>query len=111
MIIMLLILFDLGRAVLDYSVLENAVREGTRYAIVQPGGGSNSAIQQQVEKSIYAISDFDPSAIVITHTSTTVSVQVHYVFKPILSGIMSAIGFSTLTINANSQMVLSPYAQ
>jgi len=112
LIFMLLVLFDLGRAVLDYSILNNAVREGTRFAIVQPGGD----IIKHVMDQISGISNFDPSLILINFSSDNngnkmVSISVSYAFKPILSGMLSAIGFSSLTINANSQMYLSPYAQ
>lgn len=34
--IMIMGLFDIGRAILYYAVLNSAVREGTRFAIVQP---------------------------------------------------------------------------
>jgi Flp pilus assembly protein TadG len=116
LIIMLLVLFDLGRAVLYYSVLENAVREGTRYAMVQPGGGSDANIREQIQKYIYGMGDLGSDQINIQRLTDSkgkkaIKISINYGFQPILSGVMSAIGFSSLTIHANSQMYLSPVAQ
>ena len=86
-------LFDLGRAVFYYAVLNTAVREGTRYAIVQPycdyksnpGDCSGSELDSYplncddalstaninicdtVRGKLFSIGDLSPSTITIDH--------------------------------------------
>jgi hypothetical protein len=86
-------LFDLGRGIFYYSVLNTAVREGTRFAIVQPhcdyksdpGNCSGSEVDtypldcndasstaninicNEVRGKLFSIGDLSPSTITIDH--------------------------------------------
>ena len=83
-------LFEIGRAVLYYSVLNTAVREGTRFAIVQPsrdyidGAGNNEgenttvscdtaastanlAICNEIQNKLFSIGELQNSTITIQH--------------------------------------------
>jgi hypothetical protein len=96
LILLLMGLFDLGRAVFYYAVLNTAVREGTRFAIVQSDcdyrvntgscdGGyletyplncddavsiGNINICNEIQNKLYDISELSSSVITIDHLST-----------------------------------------
>ena len=118
-ILLLTALFDLGRAVLASTTINEAAREGTRYASVQLAGSaaaSDSAIESKVRSYFYNIKDFnDNSTITITRTTTDpqkIKIHVKYIFNPVTPGIKSIIGKGkTLTLNAESEMLLAPYAR
>ena len=85
-------LVDLGRALFYYSTLNNAVREGTRYAIVQPKGTEDSVIEDKVAKYFYDINDLQTNvAITVNHTGTSedpkIQIIAAYIFKPITPGL------------------------
>lgn len=110
-------LIDLGRALFFYSTLNNAVREGTRYAIVQPKGTEDSVLTAKVASYFYEINDLQNNvSITVNHTGTTsdpkIQIRAVYVFKPITPGLKQILGAGhTITIQAQSEMRLTPIAQ
>ncbi len=117
-------LFDIGRAVLYYAVLNNAAREGTRYAVVQEysayeSGNCNTAastvnlnICQKVRDGFAGIGDLQSSTITITHGEDSnedaiVTISVTFDFVPITPG-LNLIGDFTLA--ADSRMLMTPKA-
>jgi hypothetical protein len=126
-LLLIMALFDIGRAVLYYAVLNNAAREGTRYAVVQEyapytsGTAYNCAdaipavygsICQEVRDGFAGISDLQRSTIIITHSENTnedpiLKIVVTLGFQPITPG-LNLIGDFTLA--ADSQMLMTPKA-
>lgn len=131
-------LFDLGRAVFYYSTLNTAVREGTRFAIVQPdcdyrldpstcSGGyletyplncesaistANTKICADI-KEIFFTSELSNSTITINHPGSStddplISIGIDYLFKPITPGIAL---LGNLTIHVDSQMLMTAIAK
>jgi Flp pilus assembly protein TadG len=111
-------LFDLGRAVLYYSTLNTAVREGTRFAIVQPKNTSEATIKTHVRKYLFAIKDMQnipDSDIVVTYINLTsndpkIQISITYKYVPITPGIKQLVGNGGITIHAQSIMRLTPWA-
>lgn len=129
-------LFDIGRAVFYYSVLNTAVREGTRYAIVQPvckykgtgctGGdldtypvvcgeehaSANTETCDVVMSRLFNLPELSTSSITINHTLSAtndpmVSIDIDFLFDPITPGLGL---INNLTIHVNSQMLMTPIA-
>jgi len=123
--------FDLGRAVFYYSSLSNAVREGTRYAIVDTKSESGP-----FENNIKFMNDYSfgvpdvnvhpdtacPAAgpctfsspdgdlvVTITRLDITVSITATYTFTPVTPGI-NLIAPSGITLEVQSTMRISPHA-
>ena len=112
LIFMVSALFDLGRAVLDYSILNMAVREGTRYAVVQPAATYNAAlVKQKVQSYLFNIKDLDPNKIIISKDTVTVTIYIDdYPFNPITPFVKLILG-QGLKIKVQSQMYLTSYAK
>jgi hypothetical protein len=118
---------DLGRAVLYYSSLTNAVREATRYAIVHKNEinsafiyPNNNSLQDKVlEYAIGLTSVPDPLTkddifIIIGKADncfTTVSIEANYQYIPITPGIIQLFGSTEgINLTAQSKMYVSPGA-
>lgn len=110
-------MIDLGRALFYFSTLNNAVREGTRYAIVQPKGTADSVLESKVESYFYDINDLRANVdITVTRTGTTedskIQIRAIYLFNPITPGLKQILGSGhVITIQAQSEMRLTPIAQ
>jgi len=130
-------LFDIGRAVFYYAVLNSAVREGTRYAIVQPdcdfqsdpescSGGypesypldCNDAVSaasvricDEIRDKLFNIGDLSSSTITIDKITDVDDpvfiITIEKIFEPITPG-LGLIG--TLPLRVNSQMLITPIA-
>lgn len=92
-LVLLLIIgfFDLGRAIFYYSSLSNAVREATRFAIVNKGL-SPDEIKGKVTEYAFALTGtpnplIEDNIIITYPTVETISVEATYTFKPITPGI------------------------
>jgi Flp pilus assembly protein TadG len=112
-------LFDLGRAVFAYTTFNNAVREGTRYASVQPKnttGATDTAIESKIRNYFYQIKDFNDNSVIHIaridmDTDPKIQITITYSFNPITPGIKQIIGHgSSIAIVAESTMRLSPFA-
>ena len=58
-VLLLISLFDLGRAVYAYTTITNAARDGARLAIVQQAGVENEAADQAVGLGVDPATDVD----------------------------------------------------
>jgi len=126
--ILVMALFDIGRAVFYYAVINNAAREGTRYAIVQPNceylsdsldcvdaqSAASQNICDEIRAKLFDITELSNSTITINHSvsgtddATIVSVDIDVLFEPITPG-LSLMG--DLQLHANSQMIMTPIAE
>jgi hypothetical protein len=126
--------FDIGRAVLYYTVLNNAVREGTRFAIVQPSAsygayptpdtiqnfacdtGAETAhrdICNEIKSYAFDIGELSGSDIIITHVDKgtpdpKINIQISFDYHPVTPGLGSITDF---TIVAESEMLLAEIAK
>jgi hypothetical protein len=136
LLIVIMGLFDIGRAIFYYSVLNTAAREGSRYAIVQPvcnykGYGctgadldtypvvcgeavatANIEICDVVTDRLFSISELSSSVVTINHiVSATndpmVTIDIEFLFNPVTPGLGL---ISNLTLHVNSQMLMTPIA-
>jgi len=129
-------LFDIGRAIFYYSVLNTAVREGTRFAIVQPYCGflsdptnctgstldtypldctnalsqANINICNQISNNMFNIGDLSRSVTTINHqfnSSDNLVVQISIEF--LFNPITPGLGLiGNLPMRVNSQMIMTP---
>ena len=124
--VLIMALFDIGRAVLYYAALNTAAREGTRFAIVQPDSDFVGAfdcantglpttvdnICTEVMSKLFNISDLDRSTITIEYSTQNdneiVQIGIELAYEPITPG-LGLIG--DFTLSANSQMLLTPIAK
>ncbi len=132
-------LFDVGRAVLYYAILNSAVREGTRYAIVQsycdyksnPTGCdgaeldsypldcenaqsvANINICNEINEKLFSVADLADSTITINHTvSVTDDPMIEIDIEFPFEPITPGLGLiGDLTIHVNSQMIFAPIAR
>jgi len=120
-------LFDIGRAVLYYAILNTGAREGTRYAIVQPvtvdtktvvcptSDTPESNICDEIQSKFFNIDDLNRSTITITYSPSTlnsndtlVNIGIELAYQPFTPG-LGLIG--NINLNAESQMMLTPIAR
>lgn len=94
LLILLVGIFDLGRASFYYSAITNSAREGARYGIINPDG--STAIKDIVKDYSFGI---DPDDLDITVTIdpilNTITVNVNYKFIPATPLIASLLGGET----------------
>src|SRR5690606_39181187 len=104
-------LFELGRAVWIYETVAHAARQGTRYAMVHGNMGApdNNALIAAVKGQAVGLVS---SNITVTPTwegsglvGTFVRVQVSYPFVPVVGGILLG-GTRSFTIASTSRMVV-----
>jgi Flp pilus assembly protein TadG len=114
LVLMLSAFFDLGRAMVDYSILNNAVREGTRYAVVQQHGGSDSRIKDEIESNYFNAEGLDAAHIDISRPSAggqeQILIHISYNFQPV-TPIVKLIYPHGLNIDVQSAMFLTPNAK
>jgi len=116
---------DLGRVVFYYSSLTNAVREGTRYAIVHKdeinaayNNPSDNSLQEKVLEYAIGLSGIPDSLtkddIFVTIEKlddkfTTASIEVIYSFQPITPGIKALFGSpGGIDFSVQSKMHVTP---
>jgi hypothetical protein len=133
LLVLVMALFDIGRAILFYAVLNTAAREGTRFAVVQDyqsfGGETyqvscsaedkkpgDTNICSEVEDKFFNIAALSDSTITIQHFDDGktepdeyfVIIDIAYDFKPVTPG-LNLIG--DFTIEVSSQMIKTPVAK
>ena len=141
LIFMVLAFFDLGRFVLFYATLNTAVREGTRYGIVQPysdtdydsetcdsPSGANVELCSYINGKLFDIGDLSDAVITVTRLKDLKyldpdydpAVNPDYIEEPIIhiaivydfDPITPGLGFlGDFTMNVESQMLISPKAR
>ena len=119
---------DLGRGVFYYSSLSNAVREATRYAIVNKNdldqafsNPSNNSLQDKVLEFAFGLAgtpnpltkgDIVVTPVKVDDLYTTVSIQATYFYTPITPGIIQLFGQNNgIELIAQSTMLVSPGAR
>jgi len=107
-LLIIMFIFDIGRAVYYFSVLYNAVREGARVASV--GETNINTLQSLVRERAYGM-DLPLGAITITpnpiiSTSQLVTVRAVYGFTPITPLVARFLPGGTLNVRAESSMRL-----
>ena len=138
-ILLMMGLFDIGRAILYFSTLNTAVREGTRLAIVQPdcdymsnpgncSGGyletyplncnnatstANTKICDTIVNKFFTIGSLPLSTILINHTvSSTDDPEINISIDYLFKPITPGIALmSNLTLHVNSRMLIAPIAE
>ena len=115
-IFMITVFLDLGRAIYYYSALTNAVREGARYAIVQPD--LDAATIQDIKDIVTHFSiALDPANLTIVVTppaedESDILIEASYAFKAVTPGLDRLLGEDDgITLNAESTMQLAPIAK
>lgn len=109
--------FDLGRAMLYLSTLNTAVREGTRWAIVQPKGVSITSIQDHVRTYYFNNADLANNSTIepvfnYAEENPTITITITYTFLPITPGLKDLLGSgSGIPLQAESTMLLTPYSK
>jgi hypothetical protein len=107
---MVIIVFDFGRAMLDYSILNTAVREGTRMAVV---GSSEADINSRISDICGALEGFDIGGVVYYSAGSIddpkIGIAITYNYPPIAPGMELLIG--KIPLHAQSEMYLTPFAQ
>ena len=105
-LIFVVILFDFGRFVLDYAILNTAVREGSRMAVV---GRSMTDIDNRISDICAPLEDFDPGGIKSYPTGASpnrqIRIEISYNYPPITPG------FGTIPLHVQSETHLAPFAQ
>ena len=116
---------DLGRAIIYYSSLTNAVREGTRYAIVHKDelnaafdNPSNGTLQYRGMGYAFGLSgtpdpltkdDISVTTEKVDNLFTTVSIEAIYPYKPITPGIKELLGSPEgIDLTVQSKMHVTP---
>ncbi len=118
---MVTVFLDLGRASFSYSTLNNAVREGNRFAIVQAQSNYasltalNAAVEAKIRTYFYTKDLNNNSTITITRldvdTDPKIKIDIVYKFKPVTPGLAQIMGKGkTLTITVESVMRTAPIA-
>jgi len=133
-------LFEIGRVIFYFAVLNTAVREGTRFAIIQPGcdytadpsvctgsylsdenlencddasSAANIRICEEITNNYFFIGELASSKITIEHTvNSTDDPIVHIRIEFDCEPSIPGLGLiGTIPIHVNSQMLLSPVAK
>lgn len=108
-LLLLLATIDFGRAALIWVTVENAAREGARYAIIAP---TDTAGIQAAAKSKAVLISNDPLSVNASCSTSgcpdgsPILVQVQYQFHPLTGFITQAVGLSSITMTAGSRMLI-----
>ena len=104
-ILMVMFIFDVGRAVYDYSVLYNAVREGARVAAV--GESNITKIKTIVVNRAFGM-DLDSTDVTvdINTTSKLVTLTANYEYNPITPLISAFMPGGDLDLHVQTSMRL-----
>ena len=96
-LVVLMVIFDMGRAVYYYSAIHNAAREGARHGITDQNAGNIQAFAQNVAVGL----DIDP---VVGITEDTVTVSIDYVFVPVTPVLSLFAGENSITLHSQATM-------
>ena len=100
--VFLLAVFDFGRAAYAYSVVANAAREGARFGAVAPD--NTAGIVAVVNGAAVALNLGRLSTSISHPTTTSVRVQVSYVFDLITPLMARVLGRSSLLLRSTATM-------
>ena len=102
LVLILMAVFDFGRAMYAYSVVSNCAREGARFGIISPG--DTAGIIATVHNSAVGL-DVSQLAVTISEPEeTSIQVQVSYSFDLITPLMELVLGSRSLTLRSSSTM-------
>lgn len=99
LMVVLLVIFDLGRVTFFYSVVHNAAREGARYGITD----QNASQIQHVAIQKAGDLEIDPA---VSFTTDTVTVTIDYDFAPVTPILNLLTGQDSITLHAQATMAI-----
>jgi len=102
-ILLVMFIFDVGRAVYDYSVLYNAVREGARVAAV--GETDANTIKGIVVSRAYGI-DLKVSNIAVNWSGGIVTLTANYEYNPVTPIVAALMPGGDLDLHVETSMRL-----
>lgn len=100
-LLVVLLIFDAGRAIYFYSAIHNAAREGARYGIIHQDTVKIQNVTRQ--KAVGLV--INP---VVTITTNTVTVAISYPFTTITPLLDRLIGSSPLLLHTQATMYYEP---
>ncbi len=113
LLLLLMLIFDVGRAVYAYSVIYNAAREGARYGIIHPTEVCTQYTGAEAQaRRLTSGLDSDPTVLQVacstTNTPGAFEVRVRYTFSAATPLLGQLLGNSTNSIDlvARSTMVI-----
>lgn len=109
LLLILVVLFDLGRAVYYFSVIHNAAREGARYGIIDntPGIGCTTPDTAGIEAAVLARAvglNVDDLTISSECVGSIIRVTVAYQFTPVTPLASSFLDGGSITLQSISSM-------
>ena len=102
-ILLVMFIFDVGRAVYDYSVLYNAVREGARVAAV--GETDANTIKGIVVSGAYGM-NLSPTNIAVNWSGGIVTLTANYEYNPITPIVSAFMPGGDLDLHVETSMRL-----
>jgi Flp pilus assembly protein TadG len=98
-LVVVLVIFDLGRAVIFYSVLNNATREGARYGVIDQNAYQ---IQNIVRGKVNGL-EVSPS---VSFVGDEVTVTIDYPFTPVTPVLDLFTGSDGVMLHSQSTMTI-----
>ena len=111
-LLIVVMIFDLGRVTYAYSVLYNAAREGTRYASVHFEGTPTAEVSDYIKTRIPGLDPANIEFDIVWNAGSypelppRVAVRLYYPFDPITPLIENILGAETIVISTRSTMNL-----
>lgn len=99
LMMVLLVIFDLGRVTFFYSVVHNAAREGARYGITDQDANQIRLVAIQKAGGL----EIDPS---VSFTTDSVTVTVDYDFTPVTPILDLLTSKDSITLHAQATMAI-----
>jgi Flp pilus assembly protein TadG len=99
LLVVLLVIFDLGRVTFFYSVVHNAAREGARYGIIDQNASQIRLVAIQKAGGL----EIDPA---VSFTTDTVTVTIDYDFTPVTPILNLLTNQDLITLHARATMAL-----
>lgn len=109
LLLILVMLFDLGRAVYYYSVIHNAAREGARWGIIDntAGIGCTTPDTAGIEAAVRNLAvGLNPDDLIVSSAcvGAKIRVNVTYDFEPVTPLVSSFIDGGMITLESTSSM-------
>jgi hypothetical protein len=101
-LLVILSIFDMGRAVYYYSALQNSVREGARYGIIYPE--DITGIENVVRQKAVGLDINDLSIYTSFPSDDTIQVRATFQFQIVTPIIGALVGSNELTFSGQSTM-------
>ena len=103
-LMILLVIFDLGRITYTYSVVQNVAREGARYGAIHPNDWTG--IQTAVNRLALGVATLPPQVVVYEDSLQMKTIQVCVLaeFHPLTPLITAILGTDPVTLHGCSSM-------